>query len=138
MPAQIAQIEDALAKGVDGIALAPTDPAALAPVVKKALDAGVKVVFIDTKGENADVTFIGTNNETGAKLAGDYLCKTLKSGDKIAILQGIITQSTGKARADGAKAGVTGLRAEHCGRDPGRVGQSQGPGGDGGHPDQEP
>ena len=108
VPAQIAQIEDAITKGVDGIAIAPTDPAALEPVLQKALDAGVKVVFIDTKGQNAGVTFIGTNNETGAKLAGDYMCKTLKSGDKVAILQGIITQSTGKARADGAKAGLSG------------------------------
>ncbi len=107
VPAQIAQIEDALTKGVDGIALAPTDPAALAPVVKKALDKGVKVVFIDTIGTNEGVTFIGTNNEAGAKLAADYICKSLKSGDKVAILQGIITQSTGKARADGAKAGLS-------------------------------
>ncbi len=107
VPAQIAQIEDALTKGVDGIALAPTDPAALAPVVKKALDKGVKVVFIDTIGTNEGVTFIGTNNQAGAKLAGDYICKSLKSGDKVAILQGIITQSTGKARADGAKAGLS-------------------------------
>lgn len=107
VPAQIAQIEDALTQGYTGIALAPTDPAALAPVVQQALDKGVKVVFIDTKGENAGVTFIGTNNEAGAKLAGDYLCQNLKPGDKVAILQGIITQSTGKARADGAKAAVT-------------------------------
>lgn len=107
VPAQIAQIEDALTQGYTGIALAPTDPAALAPVVQQALDKGVKVVFIDTKGENAGVTFIGTNNEAGAKLAGDYLCQNLKAGDKVAILQGIITQSTGKARADGAKAAVT-------------------------------
>jgi ribose transport system substrate-binding protein len=108
VPAQIAQIEDAITKGYDGIAIAPTDPAALAPVLQKAMDAGIKVVFIDTKGENAGVTFIGTNNEVGAKLAGDYMCKNLKAGDKVAILQGIITQSTGKARADGAKAGLTG------------------------------
>jgi len=108
VPSQIAQIEDAVAKGVDGIAIAPTDPAALAPVLQKAIDAGVKVVFIDTKGQNEGVTFIGTNNEAGAKLAGDYMCKTLKAGDKVAILQGIITQSTGKARADGAKAGLSG------------------------------
>jgi ABC-type sugar transport system substrate-binding protein len=107
VPAQIAQIEDAITKGVDGIAIAPTDPAALAPVLQKALDAGVKVVFIDTKGQNTGVTFIGTNNESGAKLAAEYMCKTLTSGDKVAILQGIITQSTGKARADGAKAGLT-------------------------------
>jgi ABC-type sugar transport system substrate-binding protein len=107
VPSQIAQIEDAVTKGVDGIAIAPTDPAALAPVLQKAIDAGVKVVFIDTKGQNEGVTFIGTNNEAGAKLAGEYMCKTLKSGDKVAILQGIITQSTGKARAEGAKAGLS-------------------------------
>ena len=34
--AQIAQIEDQIAKGVKGIALAPTDPNALAPVVEAA------------------------------------------------------------------------------------------------------
>jgi ribose transport system substrate-binding protein len=104
---QIAQVEDALTKGFTGIALAPTDPAALNPVVKKAVDAGVKVVFIDTKGTNEGVTFIGTNNEAGAKLAADYMCKNLKAGDKVAILQGIITQSTGQARASGSKAGLS-------------------------------
>jgi ribose transport system substrate-binding protein len=105
---QIAQIEDAITKGYTGIALAPTDPAALQPVVQKAIDKGIKAVFIDTKGTNTGVTFIGTNNEAGAKLAADYMCKTLKSGDKVAILQGIITQSTGQARASGSKAGLTG------------------------------
>lgn len=107
VPAQISQIEDAITQGVDGIALAPTDPAALAPVVQQALDAGIKVVFIDTKGDNEGVTFIGTNNEVGAGLAGKYLCDNLQPGDKVAILQGIITQSTGQARADGAKKAVS-------------------------------
>src|SRR5437879_938408 len=40
VPSQIAQIEDQLSKGVDGIAIAPTDPAALAPVLQKAIDKG--------------------------------------------------------------------------------------------------
>ena len=37
---QIAQIEDQMTKGVDGIALAPTDPDALAPRVLAALESG--------------------------------------------------------------------------------------------------
>src|SRR3954452_19362395 len=41
--AQIGQIEDLIAQKVDGIALAPTDPAALGPVVDQAKVAGVKV-----------------------------------------------------------------------------------------------
>jgi ribose transport system substrate-binding protein len=106
--AQVAQIEDAITQQYSGIALAPTDPAALAPVVDQAIAAGIKVVFIDTQGSNEGVTFIGTNNQVGAELAGQYLCDNVDEGGKVAILQGIITQSTGQARAEGAKAAVTG------------------------------
>ncbi len=105
--AQIAQIEDAITQGVNGIAIAPTDPAALEPVIQQARDAGIPVVFVDTNGQNEGVTFIGTDNEAGAALAGEYICQQLQPGDKVAILQGIITTSTGKARADGAKAAFT-------------------------------
>jgi ribose transport system substrate-binding protein len=106
--AQIAQIEDQIAKGVKGIALAPTDPNALAPVVDAAKAKGIPVVFVDTKGANEGVTFIGTNNEVGAKLAADLICSKVEKGSEVAILQGIITQSTGQARANGAKAGLEG------------------------------
>ncbi len=105
--AQVQQVEDAIAAGVTGIIIAPTDPAALKPVLEGAIAKGIKVVFVDTKGTVDGVTFIGTNNEVGAALGADYLCKNVEKGAKVAILQGIITQSTGKARADGAKKGLT-------------------------------
>jgi ABC-type sugar transport system substrate-binding protein len=105
--AQISQIEDQLSKKIDAMALAPTDPNALKPVVEQARKQGVGVVFIDTKGINDGVTFIGTNNEQGAKLAADFICKNVAKGSEVAILQGIITQSTGKARADGAHNGLS-------------------------------
>jgi ABC-type sugar transport system substrate-binding protein len=105
--AQIAQMEDAVVQGAAGIAVAPTDPAALAPSIDEAIAAGIPVVFIDTKGSNEGVTFIGTNNEVGAALAGKYLCDNVPAGGKVAIIQGVITTSTGKARADGAHAAVT-------------------------------
>ncbi len=104
---QIAQIEDQMTKGVDGIALAPTDPDALAPIVDEALAEGTKVVFVDTNGKNKGVTFIGTNNEMGAKLAADYICKNVPKGSDVAILQGIIVQSTGRFRAEGSHKGLT-------------------------------
>ena len=104
--AQIAQIEDQLAKGVSGIVLAPTDPNALAPVVDEAIADGVPVVFVDTKGSNAGVTYIGTDNQVGAALAAEHICANVAAGSDVAILQGIVTQSTGKARADGSAAGL--------------------------------
>ncbi len=105
--AQIAQMEDAITQGAGGIALAPTDPAALAPSVDAALQAGVPVVFVDSNGSNEGVTFIGTNNEVGAALAGQYLCDNLEPGAKVAILQGIISTTTGQLRADGAHKALT-------------------------------
>jgi ribose transport system substrate-binding protein len=105
--AQITQIEDLIAQGVEGIALAPTDPNALAPVVDAAIAAGIPVVFVDTRGINDGVTFIGTNNEVGAALAAQYMCDNLPEGAEVAILQGLISQSTGQARADGSRQGLT-------------------------------
>ena len=107
VPAQIAQIEDQLVKGAAGIVLAPTDPNALAPVVDEAIADGVPVVFVDTKGANEGVTYIGTDNATGAALAATHICENVAAGSDVAILQGIITQSTGMARAEGSNAGLS-------------------------------
>ncbi len=104
--AQIAQVEDQIAAGIDGLAIAPTDPNALAPVVDAARAAGIPVVFVDTKGINEGVSFIGTNNEAGAAIAAKYICDNVPAGSDVAILQGIITQSTGQARAKGSEAGL--------------------------------
>lgn len=107
---QIAIIEDQLAKGLAGLVVAPTDPNALGPIIDQVIAEGIPVVFIDTKGINEGVTYIGTDNETGAAIAAQYLCDRVPAGSDVAILQGIITQSTGKARADGSRAGM-----EACG-----------------------
>jgi len=104
---QINQVEDQLAKKIDAMAIAPTDPNALKPVVDAAMKQKVGVVFVDTNGVNEGVTFIGTNNEVGAALAAEYICKNIPKGSEVAILQGIITQSTGQARAEGSKKGLT-------------------------------
>ena len=85
--AKVAQIEDQIAKGVAGIALAPTDPTALATVVEAARKKNIPVVFVDTRGTNTGISFIGTNNEVGAKMAADYICKGVPKVSEVAILQ---------------------------------------------------
>ena len=104
---QVAQIEDQIAKGVDGIAIAPTDPNAVAPILDDAIASGVPVVYIDTNGINEGVTFIGTNNINGAALAAQYICDNVPAGSDVAILQGMITQTTGQHRAEGSHKGLT-------------------------------
>lgn len=101
--AQISQIEDLIAQKVSGIALAPTDPAALGPVVDQAKEAGIPVVFVDGAGTNEGVPFVGTNNLAGGKLAGEFMCKNLPKDSEVAILQGVMTTTNGADRYNGAK-----------------------------------
>jgi ribose transport system substrate-binding protein len=106
--AQINQVEDLIAQKVDGVALAPTDPNALAAVVDQAKAAGINVVFVDGAGTNKDVPFVGTNNLEGGKLAGSFMCKGLPRGSEVAILQGVISTTNGADRYNGAKEALEG------------------------------
>jgi ribose transport system substrate-binding protein len=106
--AQITQIEDQLAKGVDAIAIAPADQDALVPVLEQAVSEGVAVLFIDTKANMDGVTFIGTDNLTGAELAAQYICDNVPEGSDVAILTGVESQTTAQHRRDGARAGLEG------------------------------
>lgn len=106
--AQINQIEDLIAQKVAGIALAPTDPNALAPVVDAAKAAGINVVFVDGAGTNAGVPFIGTNNLEGGKLAGQFICGKIPAGSEVAILQGVLSTTNGADRYNGAKQALEG------------------------------
>jgi ribose transport system substrate-binding protein len=92
---QIAIVEQMTAQHVDAIVIAPADSKALVPACKKAVDAGIVVVNIDNKldadalkEKSLTIPFVGPNNLTGAKLAGDYLAKKLAKGDPVAIIDG--------------------------------------------------
>jgi len=100
---QINQIEDMIAQRVDGIALAPTDPNALAAVVDAAKAAGIPLVFVDGIGTNEGVPFVGTDNLKGGKLGGQYLCDNLEEGSDVAILQGVMSTTNGQDRYNGAR-----------------------------------
>jgi ribose transport system substrate-binding protein len=93
---QIDYVELMIAQKADAIVIAPADSKALVPVCKKAMDAGIIVVNIDNKFDStvlADkgvkIPFVGPDNRKGARLAGEYLAKKLKPGDKVAIIEGI-------------------------------------------------
>jgi len=92
-------VESAIDRGVKGIVLAPSDTKALIPVVKKAKEAGIPVIIIDSllEGPTSNyVSFYATNNQA----AGEAVAKEM-----IARLQakGL---STGKIAIESYVAGV--------------------------------
>ena len=93
---QIAIVEQMIARRVNAIVLAPADSKALVGVVRKAVDAGVAVVNIDNRLDEAvlaerrlRVPFVGPDNRKGAAGVASYLAERLKPGDKVAILEGV-------------------------------------------------
>lgn len=93
---QVQIVEQMIAQKVNAIVIAPADSQALVGVCKRALDAGIAVVNIDNKfnegvlkEKGATIPFVGPDNRKGARLAGEYLAQKIKSGDKVALLEGI-------------------------------------------------
>jgi len=95
---QAAIIDEMIAAKVQAIVVAPADSKALVPVLRRAKLAGLVVVNIDNKldeeilkAESLAVPFVGPNNRLGAQSVGQYLAKSLKPGDQVAVLEGIRT-----------------------------------------------
>ncbi|MCP1511853.1 MULTISPECIES: sugar ABC transporter substrate-binding protein [Pseudomonas] len=108
--AQIDIVNQMILSKVNAIVIAPADSKALVTVLKKASDAGIKVVNIDNrldpdvlKGKNLDIPFVGPDNRKGAKLVGDYLAKQLAAGDKVGIIEGVPTTTNAQQRTAGFK-----------------------------------
>jgi ribose transport system substrate-binding protein len=88
-------VEQMMAQQVSAIVIAPADSKAMVLVCKQAMDAGIPVVNIDNrfdadvlKDKKIIIPFVGPDNRKGARLAGEYLAKKLKPGDKVAIIEG--------------------------------------------------
>jgi len=110
--AQIQTMETYIAQGVTGIAIAPSDPNALEPTMKKAADAGIFVTTLDTPPvENSvSLVYIGTDNFSAGKIAGETMAKLLPNGGKVGIGRGSDTALNALQRTDGFLEGIKGTQ----------------------------
>ena len=83
---QISQIQDQLAKGVDGIVLSPNNSAELAPGVQMIHDAGKTVTTVDSviPGDVADAA-VAFDNKKAGKLGAEALAKLM--GERGTVLE---------------------------------------------------
>ena len=85
--AQIEAIESLVAAGAKGILITPSDPAALADTVRRAREAGVLVIALDTPfdpADAADATF-ATDNFLAGELIGKWAAATMGDTSKAKI-----------------------------------------------------
>lgn len=85
---QVAEVENAVARRVAGIALAPLDEVALVAPVMSARRSGVPVVIFDSGLKGGEfVSFVATDNDRGGELAGEHIGKTLGGRGKAILLR---------------------------------------------------
>jgi ribose transport system substrate-binding protein len=84
---QFTQFDNFIASGVDMILVNAADPAAIAPAVKRAQEAGVVVVAVDVEAAGADATVTTNNVEAGQK-ACEYLAEKIGGAGDVAIMNG--------------------------------------------------
>lgn len=86
---QTADLEAAVAQGIDGLVISPNDGAALAPGVQAVIDAGVPVVTVDRTVTDVDVlAHVGADNVEGGRIQARYVLELLPDGGDIYELQG--------------------------------------------------
>ncbi|MFY0682776.1 MAG: ABC transporter substrate-binding protein [Thalassovita sp.] len=87
---QVALVENAINRGVSAIVLAPSDPEALAPVVKRAYESGIPVAIIDSGlaegNEQYYQTFLSTDNCAAGKQAADLMIEKAGDTGKVAVM----------------------------------------------------
>ncbi len=116
---QISQIEDQIAQGVQAIVVAPTDVSALNPTFETAKSRNIPVLFVDTKGDWPDaLTYIGTDNRAGGKLAGEFICQRLNNTGNVALITGVLSQQTHIDRSEGAEEALAACGVTVVGKQP--------------------
>ena len=110
---QVAEVENAVARRVSAIALAPLDESALVAPVQNAERSGVPVVIFDSglKGRGF-ISFVATDNDKGGELACEHLAKALGGRGKVILLRyaeghdSTTRREEGFLRGVGAHAGI--------------------------------
>lgn len=109
---QLQNAQDAIARGVAGIVLSPTDSSTAPAILAMAKDAGVPVVIADIGTDSGEyVSLIGSNNYEGANGVGEALAAAMIAEGKAEGSIGIVGISqarlNGQARTKGFKDAVT-------------------------------
>ncbi len=102
---QISQIETLIQKGVDAIIVWPLNGKAVVPAIKKAYDAGIPVVIvnslIDESGYEYAVGFAGPNTYTEGENAAKGMIKALDGEGDVVELMGLPGYVTAINRSNG-------------------------------------
>nr|WP_319395507.1 substrate-binding domain-containing protein [uncultured Desulfobacter sp.] len=111
---QISILESLISRNIRAIVLAPTDSKRLVPVCKKAVEQGIEIVNIDNSLDQnllgkagLKIPFVGSNNEMGGALLGQYVKRQLNGKGRVVVIEGVRGAGNAERRRSGFVNAVT-------------------------------
>ena len=100
---QISMIEAAVESGAKALVISAASSDGVAPAIQAAREAGLKIVNFDTRISDKSLVdaFVGGDDEEGAYKAGKFICEQLGGEGEVAVITGLLEQSTGVDRRAG-------------------------------------
>jgi ribose transport system substrate-binding protein len=105
-------LDDLLAKGVDGIAVSPIDPANQTAFLNKIASQTLLICHDSDAPDSKRVCYIGTDNFAAGVEAGKLIKEALPAGGKIMVFVGATDAENAKQRFGGIKKELEGSKVE--------------------------
>lgn len=103
---QSGQIDDMIAQSIDVLIVSPQDASALAGVVDRAKDAGIKVIAADRSVDTEVDTYIGSDNVEAGEVAGAAVVHAFPNGARVVELAGSLGASPTIDRGEGFRTAI--------------------------------
>ena len=105
-------VDDLLAKGIEGIAISPVDPANQTQLLNNAASKTL-VVTQDSDAPNSNrICYIGTDNVQAGRQAGELVKEALPQGGKIMVFVGVLDAANAQQRYQGLKEALAGSNVQ--------------------------
>lgn len=99
---QIAMIEAAISKHVDGIVVAANQPGSIKSTFELAKKAGIPIVEVDVESNwEGRVAYVGAGNYEGGQKAAEWFLANVPENSEVAIIRGALGDPTHDLRANG-------------------------------------
>jgi ribose transport system substrate-binding protein len=105
-------VDDLLAKGVDGIAISPVDPANQTAMLNDAAKQALVFTHDSDAPDSRRECYVGTDNVAAGRQAGELIKQALPQGGRIAIFVGKLDARNAQERLQGIKEAIAGSGIE--------------------------
>ena len=108
-------VDDLLAKGVDGMAISPVDPANQTAMLNDASAQALVFTHDSDAPDSKRECYVGTDNVAAGRQAGELIKEALPQGGRIAIFVGKLDARNAQERLQGIKEAIAGSGIEILG-----------------------